>query len=153
MVGNLKWETFNLNQAVFKAPMPEPSMITIEPKIARTISIYPEPKWELPIGAVLFLLGILAGVWFWRKRWHRQKAAKCSGAIQAVQDYDRDEKKAASTLGLESRRAMDVELEGDQHHAVEMHAPLKTHEMAHSNADNVHNDIVHEMPGTSRTRT
>jgi hypothetical protein len=44
---------------------------------------------------------------------------------------------------------VDIELENDQHHAVEMHVPLKTHEIEHSNADDVHNevetqDIVHD---------
>jgi LPXTG-motif cell wall-anchored protein len=85
MVVNLERERFNLRQAVFKAPMPELSMVTIEPKFARTISLDPEPKGKLStgpsrayiaVGAALLLLGVIAGLWFWRKRWHCQKATK-----------------------------------------------------------------------------
>jgi hypothetical protein len=55
------------------------------------------------------------------------------------------EKKVTNGMGLNRHRAAGIELKSDQHHAVEMHAPLKTHELAHGND--------REMLDTSRGRT
>ena len=163
MVVDWERERFNLSQAVFEAPMPEPGIITIEPKLSRTESLDAESTGKLAagaiagiaIGAAIILAGILAGLWFWRRRQRSEKAARYPGALQAMDGFDEDEKKVANDMGLEEHRAADIELEGDQHHAVEMDAPRKTHEMAPGKGEDVRMDPkpqsnLYEMPDTSR---
>ena len=165
MVVDWERDVFNLSQAVFTAPMPEPNIITIQPKISRTGSLDFKSNGKLSagaiagiaIGAVLFLAGVILGLWLWWRKQKREKAARYPGALQAMQEAEQIEKKGPSELGLGNRREADVELEGDQRHAVEMHAPLKTHELSHGTEESVlveavEPGVVYEMPDTSRNR-
>lgn len=156
------WERdlFNISQAIFSAPMPESNVITIQPKLSRTVSPDTSPNKKLSagaiagiaIGAVLLLAGIVLGAWLWRRKQKRAKATRYPGALQAMQEAEEDDKKGLPEMGRGNRRSADVELEGDQQHVVELNAPMKTHELSDGLEESVEPGVVYEMPDTSSNR-
>lgn len=127
------WErdVFNISQAVFSAPPPEPDIIAIEPK-NKTLVALPGPDGNssklgagaiagIVVGSLLLIVLIGGGWWFLRRR----KLAKKYAAEQAA--LPTDEKKAPGDFGPEAvvgkspAERTNLELEGRM--VEEMYAP------------------------------
>lgn len=163
------WErdVFNISQAVFSAPMPEPDVVAVQPKIARSTpdtgsgtELSTGAVAGIVIGAVVLLALVVLGVWGWRRKQGRGKVGRYPGALQVLREAqgsemheaEGDEKKGAVELGMGNRRDADVELEGDRHCVVELHAPMKIHELSGDSEQRVETGVVYEMDGTSQNR-
>lgn len=146
------WEhdTFNISQALFSAPMPEPNIITIPPKLSPKQNA-DNPSSEIPpmgaiigiaLGCFFVLLGAVLGYWLWRRKRTRQKTTVYSSALQETREVETTDEKDTSELALGEvrRREGIVELQGDQHHVPEMHAP-HGHSEAHEPAQS-HGGVV-----------
>lgn len=166
------WErdTFNLSQALFSAPMPEPNIITIPPKLSRTQVEDGQRTDTLPVGAIvgiaigcaLALLGTILACWLWRRTRSRQKAAAYPSVFQGTDPSKISEKDSPSELALGNgqRSGAGAELEGDRYHLPEMASPhtrRKAYELAHGAGERQliemeTPNIVYELSDTNDAR-
>ncbi|KAF9699757.1 hypothetical protein EKO04_002570 [Ascochyta lentis] len=155
------WErdVFELSQAMFSDPMPEPNIITIQSSPSKppapasgesTSMLSPGATAGVAVGAVLLAIGTALGWWLWRLKRRKEKANKYSGTFQILQGLGR---MGPSELAAHAK----AELDGAQNPVPEVYAPPKPHELAHGAGENVRVEIfappvVYELGGTHVNR-
>lgn len=79
------------------------------------------------IGAAIFLAGILAALWVWRRRQGAERAARYPGATQAVQNFGKLRRKlrtewgwTGTVLRVSMSRAIDIMLSRYMRHSKRM---------------------------------
>lgn len=162
------WErdTLNISQAHFSAPMPEPNIITISPKLSPEQDGDKSSSGTLKVGAIVgivfgsifFALGAVIGYWLWRRKRNRQQIARKPYALQATQDVEIPKKERAFELALYKgeRHEGVMELKGDEHHIPKLPGPYaqsEAHELAHNREGTVIVEMeaptaVHELSDT-----
>ncbi|UPX11346.1 uncharacterized protein EKO05_0001952 [Ascochyta rabiei] len=135
--------------------MPEPNIITIQPKLSEESAPTPEETTTISspgtiagvtIGASLLVFGIVLCLWLlWRKR-RDEDTKKCLGTFQVLQGHG---KIAPGELAVDAK----AELDGTQNPAPEVYSPPKPHELAHGVGENVRVEIfappvMFELAGT-----
>ena len=154
------WERdiFELSQAVFSNPMPEPNIITVQPNNNQTSAPADQQnKLKLSAGAIAgFVIGVVIvaiaiafGFWFWQRKRKQEKANRHPGTFQALQGHGR---RGPSELAFQVK----VELYGHRSPVAEMYVPPKPHELAYSTGENTRAEmfapVVHEMGDDSVNR-
>jgi hypothetical protein len=155
------WERdeFQLSQAVFSDPMPEPEIVTIQPisnltdtaGVQQSVSrISSGAIAGTVIGALLLLAVFASGCWFWRRKCSQEKQQEQPDTSPALHGHG---KQGAVELPFQAR----VEAEGVQDARREMYVPPRPHEMGAFHGENVRFEVwappvVCEMPGTSGKR-
>jgi hypothetical protein len=158
------WErdVFELSQAVFSNPMPEPNITTIQPKPLE-ISTLPPPEQiqsdtvlssgaiaGIAIGSVLLAIAFALGWWLWQRKRKEDIAKKHPGTFQVLQGHGF---RGPGELAFNGK----FELDPDQIPVLEMYAPPKPFELAHGAGENVRveafaPDVVFEMAGSRTNR-
>lgn len=155
------WErdVFELSQAVFSDPMPEPDIVTIRPNDNNDNSNAPDTKTASKMsngtiaGAVigiLLLISILAcGWWYWRLKHQQKQQEKHPDTFRILHGNGRQ-----GTIELPAPAHAKTEVEGVRDPRLEMHAPPKPHEMGSFNGENVRFEVwaapvVFELGDTS----
>lgn len=91
------WErdVFELSQAVFSDPMPEPNIITIQPKNdtlhlhtsggpSSNSGLTPATIGGLAVGAMLLLMSIAFGLWFSRRKRKQKNPKQLSKPVDII---------------------------------------------------------------------
>ncbi|KAJ4382729.1 hypothetical protein N0V86_001951 [Didymella sp. IMI 355093] len=152
------WERdeFQLSQAVFSDPMPEPEIVTIQPNNNLTDTASAQQSVSkmssgtiagIIIGALLLLAVFASGWWFWRRKRRQEKQEKHPDTFRVLHGHG---KQGAVELPFHTR----VEVEGVRDPRREMYVPPRPHEVGAFNGENVRFEawappLVYEMADTS----
>ena len=149
------WERdqFELSQAVFSDPMPEPEIITIQPYNNATTSIQQNSTKMssgtiagVVLGALLLLAAIAGGWWIWKRKCIQGREEKRSDTFRVLQGHG---KQGPAELPYQER----IEV-GARNPRPEMYVSPKPHEMSAFNGENVRFEVLappvfYEMGDTS----
>ncbi|KAF3040133.1 hypothetical protein E8E12_008587 [Didymella heteroderae] len=139
------WERdeFELSQAVFSDPMPEPEIITIQPNNDLTDTATKQgsaPNMSsgsiagVVLGVLLFLATLAACWWLWRRKRRQEEQDKHQDTFRVLHGHG---KQGPAELPLQVR----IELENARNPRPEMYVPPKPHEMGAFNGENVRFEV------------
>lgn len=164
---SVDWERdeFNISQAVFKAPMPEPSIVTILPKEGPgdTLIPFPSPQpsvRKLSPGAIagitigcllLVILLICAGWWFWRRRQRANAEAEATSTLPVGEKKDAGDSRpdGMGDMPKDSKDEPRTDLELEARAVAEMYAPHGASEVHYGSPVREVNTEAVEADGTS----
>lgn len=152
------WErdVFELSQAVFSDPMPEPDIITIQPNNNQTVAPVVGPSGSnissgaiaaIVIGVLLLVASVAFGWWLWRRKRRQEKEEKHPDTFRVLQGHG---KQGPAELAFQAK----TEVEGVRDPRLEMYAPPKPHELGAFDGENVRFEVfappvMYEMGDTS----
>lgn len=154
------WErdVFQLSQAVFSNPMPEPHLITIQPSTNQTTTSSAEHSATsmssgaiagLVIGALLLVATILSASYLWRRKRKHNKSTPDPDTLRVLQGHGNQ-----GPAELAFHATIEVEGGASRNPRSEMYAPPKPHELGVFDGENVRFEVfappaVYEMGDTS----
>lgn len=151
------WERdqFELSQAVFSNPMPEPEIITIKPNNNLTTTDTQNNSSKMSSGSVagvvlgvlLLLAAIAGGWWFWRRKRRQEKQESHPDTFRVLHGHGQQ---GPAELPYQER----IEAAAARSPRPEMYVPPKPHEMGAFNGENVRFEVCappvfYEMGDTS----
>jgi hypothetical protein len=139
------WERdqFELSQAVFSNPMPEPEIVTIQPNNNLTETTATQRNSSkissgsiagIVLGVLLLLAAIAGGWWLWRRKSVQGREEMQSDTFRVLQGHG---KQGPAELPYQER----LEVDGARNPRLEMYVPPKPHEMGAFNGENVRFEV------------
>lgn len=163
---SVDWERdeFNISQAAFKAPMPEPSIVTILPKEETSDTLIPLPNSQasgrslspgaiagIVIGCLLLVVFVGAGWWLRQRRQRSRADTEATNTLPVDEKKDTGDSRpdGMGDVPKDSKDQTRTDLELEARAVAEMYAPHGASEVHYGGAVREVNTEAVEADGTS----